>query len=199
MINKFVVATNNPHKVEEFKRIFNPLNIEIISASDAGVDFSSVEETGVTFAENAKLKAMYAFKCCGLSCIADDSGLCVEALNGRPGVFSARYAGENATDDDRINLLLSQLSGVDYPARKAFFCCSICCIFDENDIISVEGKCHGYIGFDKKGINGFGYDPIFYLPNGKSFASLTASQKDSCSHRGVALKKLYELLTERMK
>lgn len=198
MIKQFVLATNNSHKVLEFKRILSPLSIGIISAAEAGVDLSVVEETGSTFSENSAIKALYAFEKTGVPCIADDSGLCVDSLNGEPGIYSARYAGENATDDDRIRLLLSRLQGVDFIRRKAHFNCSISCVFATDDIVSVEGVCNGYIGFKKCGDNGFGYDPIFYLPNGRSFACIDSAEKDAVSHRGNALKKLYSVLQERI-
>lgn len=197
MAEKFVVASNNAHKIMEFKRILSTLNIEVISAKEAGIDFSDVEETGQTFAENSKIKAMYAYEKCGLPCIADDSGLCVDALNGRPGIYSARYGGEDSTDNEKIQLLLSELSDIEKNDRTAHFICSICCVIDNDDIIDVEGRCEGFIGFEKKGTNGFGYDPVFYLDNGKSFAELSSEEKDFYSHRGNALRNLYCLLKER--
>lgn len=197
MARKFVIASNNAHKIQEFKRILLPLDIDVISANEAGVDFSHVEENGSDFAENAKIKAFYAFKECGIPAVADDSGLCVDALDGRPGIYSARYGGENSTDDEKINLLLSELDGVGESERTAHFISSICCVMSENDIIIAEGRCNGFIGFDKKGNNGFGYDPIFYIDNGKTFAQLSADEKDLYSHRGNALRKFYNLLKER--
>ncbi|MBQ2687643.1 MAG: RdgB/HAM1 family non-canonical purine NTP pyrophosphatase [Clostridia bacterium] len=197
MADKFVIASNNAHKIHEFKRILSTLGVEVLSAKEAGVDFSNVEETGETFAENARIKALYAFKECGLPSIADDSGLCVDALNGRPGIYSARYGGENSTDDEKIKLLLSELSNVELKDRTAHFICSICCVISENDIVTVEGKCQGFIGNQKKGKNGFGYDPVFYLDNGKSFAELDSAEKDLFSHRGNALRNFYTLLKER--
>jgi len=197
MSEKYVVASNNANKINEFKRILSSLDIEVISAKEAGVDLSSVEETGRTFAENATIKALYTFDRCGLPCIADDSGLCVDALDGRPGIFSARYGGENSTDDDKIALLLAELSNVEEKDRTAYFTCSICCILGENDIIAVEGRCLGTIGHEKKGDNGFGYDPVFIVDNGKTFAELSDDEKDSYSHRGNALRKLHRVLEER--
>ncbi len=197
MCEKFVIASNNVHKIGEFKRILSTLGVDVISAQEAGVDFSDVDETGTTFAENSKIKAMYAFNKCGLPCIADDSGLCVDALGGRPGIYSARYGGENTTDNEKIDLLLKELKGVEKDNRTAHFNCSICCVINKDDIITVEGRCEGYIGFEKKGTNGFGYDPVFYLENGKAFAELDASEKDSYSHRGNALRIFYNLLKER--
>lgn len=197
MATKFLVASNNAHKISEFKRIMSVLGIDVISAKEAGVDFSDVEETGSTFAENSYIKALYAFEKTGLPSIADDSGLCVDALDGRPGIYSARYGGENSTDAEKIDLLLSELADVAIEERTAHFNCSICCIISKDDVIAVEGKCEGYIGFEKKGENGFGYDPVFYLPNGKAFAELSAEEKDMYSHRGNALRKFYDLLKER--
>ncbi len=197
MAGKFVIASNNVHKIAEFKRITASLGVDVISAKEAGVDFSDVEETGLTFAENSLIKAMYAYEKSGLPSIADDSGLCVDALNGRPGIYSARYGGENSTDDEKINLLLSELANVEKPDRTAYFNCSICCVISKEDVIAVEGKCEGYIGFEKKGENGFGYDPVFYLDNGKAFAELSAEEKDTYSHRGNALREFYTLLKER--
>lgn len=197
MARKFVIASNNAHKIQEFKRILLPLDIEVVSARDAGVDFSDVEENGTTFSDNAKIKALYAFNACGLPSVADDSGLCVDVLDGRPGIYSARYGGEDSTDDEKINLLLSELDGISESKRTAYFISSICCVMSEDDIIIAEGRCDGSIGFEKKGNNGFGYDPIFYIENGKTFAELTDDEKDSYSHRGNALRKFYDLLKER--
>ena len=196
MSKKFVIASNNANKISEFRRILSTLDIKVISASEAGIDFSDVEETGTTFAENSLIKAQYAFDSCGLPCIADDSGLCVDALDGRPGIYSARYGGENSTDDEKIALLLSELESVKED-RKACFVCSICCVINKDDIINVQGTCEGYIGFEPKGDNGFGYDPIFYVESGKSFAELTSDEKDDRSHRGAALRKLYKVLKDR--
>ncbi len=197
MADKFVIASNNPHKIEEFNRILSALDVDVISAKEAGVDFSDVEETGLTFAENSLIKAMYSYDKTGLPSIADDSGLCVDALNGRPGIYSARYGGEDSTDAEKIDLLLSELEDVQKSDRTAHFNCSICCVISKDDVVSAEGKCEGYIGFEKKGENGFGYDPIFYLDSGKAFAELSSEEKDKYSHRGNALRKFYTLLRER--
>lgn len=197
MARKFVIASNNAHKIQEFKRILLPLDIDVISASEAGVDFSDVEENGATFAENAKIKAMYAYKACGLPSVADDSGLCVDALDGGPGIYSARYGGENSTDDEKMDFLLSELEGVNEADRTAHFISSICCVITEDDVVTAEGRCNGFIGFEKKGDNGFGYDPVFYIDNDTTFAQLTAAEKDLHSHRGNALRMFYNLLKER--
>lgn len=197
MAEKFVIASNNQHKVNEFRRILSKLDIEVITAKEAGVDFSDVEETGKTFAENAEIKALYAFGKSSLPCIADDSGLCVDALNGRPGIYSARYGGENSTDDEKIDLLLSELSDVSQDKRSAHFICSICCVIDKDMILKIEGRCDGFIGKEKRGDNGFGYDPVFFVNSDKSFAELSDTEKDKYSHRGDALRKFYDLLKER--
>lgn len=186
---KYIIATNNPKKLKELERILNPLGINAVSAKEEGICLDDVEETGKTFADNAFLKAEAAFKKTGLPSVADDSGLCVDALNGRPGIFSARYAGENATDEDKINKLLYELKDIPMNKRTAHFTCAICCILPNGDKIEVEGKCNGSIAFEPHGNEGFGYDPIF-IYEGKSYAQLSAEEKDAVSHRGRALKKL---------
>ncbi len=191
----FIIATNNKHKLLELKRILNPLGINAISAGEAGVSLDEVEETGTSFAENAYLKANAAFKLTGMPSIADDSGLSIDALNGAPGVFSARYAGDNATDIDRIDKVLSEMKDIKDEDRGAHFTSSICCILKNGKKITVEGYCNGKIGYEPSGENGFGYDPIFICENGKTFAQLTKEEKDEISHRGNALRKLkFELI-----
>ena len=186
---KFIIATNNPKKLKELKRILNPLGIEAVTAKEAGVCLDDVEEMGTTFAENAYLKAEAAFKKTSMPAVADDSGLSVDALDGRPGVFSARYAGENATDEDKNKKLLSELENVSKDDRTAHFTCAICCILPNGDKIEVEGVCNGSIAYKPQGEGGFGYDPIF-LCGEKSYAQLSDSEKDAVSHRGQALRKL---------
>lgn len=190
---KFIIATNNPHKLVELERILNPLKINAVSAKEAGVTLDDVEETGTTFAENAFLKANAAYKKTGLPSVADDSGLSVDCLDGRPGIFSARYAGENATDKDRYTKLLNEMKDVPEEKRTAHFTSSICLIIDDNTKIQVEGYCEGKIAFAPKGVDGFGYDPVF-LVGEKSYAELSAQEKDKISHRGNALRKLKEEL-----
>ena len=182
---KIVIATKNNGKLREFKRILEPMGYEVLSQADVGVD-TQAEETGLTFEENAYLKAKHIFDATGLITVADDSGLCVEALNGRPGVFSARYAGENATDEQRVEKLLSVLNGVQPKDRGAYFVCAICAIFPD-EIWNIEKKCVGIISFEPDGQNGFGYDPIFFV-DGKSFSAMTDEEKDLISHRGQALR-----------
>lgn len=190
---KFVIATHNKHKLQELQRILTPLGIEAVTA-----DLSEVEETGTTFAENACLKAKAACKETGLPAVADDSGLEVDALDGRPGVYSARYAGEGATDAQRIEKLLGELSEVPAEKRGARFVSAICCVFPNGDILRAEGECPGSIAFVPAGEDGFGYDPIF-LCGEKTFAQMTDAEKDAVSHRGKALEKFNLVLKEYLK
>lgn len=182
---KFVLATQNQGKVREMRAILSRLGIEVISAAEAGVHLD-VEETGTTFAENAFLKAQAVCQAAGLPAIADDSGLCVDALNGGPGVYSARYGGEGLDDKGRCMLLLQNMRG--QTTRAAHFACAICCAFPNGDTVTAEGRCGGTIAFAPMGTDGFGYDPLFFVPDkAKTFAQLTAEEKNEISHRGKAL------------
>lgn len=189
---KLVAATGNAGKLREFKRILQPLGIEVLSPADCGVS-PEVEETGATFMENASLKAREMHRRTGLPAFADDSGLCVDALGGRPGVYSARYRGEGAPYGDKIAALLHELECVPREKRSAHFACAVCCVLDEKNILRAEGACEGEIGDAPRGDGGFGYDPIFYV-NGKSFAELEGEEKDRLSHRGKALRAFAALL-----
>lgn len=195
-MRKFLIASNNQHKVQELNRILNPLGINAMSPKEYGVDLGDVEETGVTFAENAEIKALSAYKKTGIPSVADDSGLVVDALDGRPGVYSARYAGENATDEDRYNKILEEMKNVPEEKRTARFVSSICCILEDGTKIKVEGTSEGKIAYEPCGKGGFGYDPIFLTDSGKSFAQLSPEEKDKVSHRGNALIKLKDELTK---
>ena len=186
---KFIIATNNKKKLLELERILKPLGIDAITAREADVEFDDVEETGTTFAENAFIKADAAFRKTSLPTVADDSGLCVDALDGRPGIYSARYAGDNATDEEKISKLLTELEGVEDEKRTAHFACAICCILPDGSKIEVEGRCQGRIACEPCGDGGFGYDPVFMYGD-KSYAQLSAEEKDDISHRGQALRKL---------
>lgn len=182
---KFVLATQNQGKVREMRAILSRLGIEVISAAEAGVHLD-VEETGTTFAENALLKAQAVCQAAGLPAIADDSGLCVDALNGGPGVYSARYGGEGLDDKGRCMLLLQNMRG--QTTRAAHFACAVCCVFPNGDAVTAEGRCGGTIAFAPMGTDGFGYDPLFFVPDkAKTFAQLTAEEKNEISHRGKAL------------
>ena len=187
---KFVIATHNKHKLQELQRILSPLGIDAVTA-----DLSEVEETGTTFAENAYLKAKAACEETGLPAVADDSGLEVDALDGRPGVYSARYAGEGATDAQRIEKLLGELAEVPAEKRGARFVSAICCVFPNGDTLRAEGHCPGSISFAPAGEDGFGYDPVF-LCGEKTFAQMTAAEKDAVSQRGKALEKFHLALKD---
>lgn len=186
---KFIIATNNQKKLREMERILNPLGIEAVSAKNAGICLDEVEETGTTFLENAFIKANAAFEKTGMPAVADDSGLCVDALDGRPGIYSARYAGEGATDEDRNTKLLNELKDVPEENRGAHYTSAICCVLQDGSKIEVEGHCEGKIGYEPVGDGGFGYDPIF-MQGDKAFAQLSAEEKDAVSHRGKALRML---------
>lgn len=184
---KFLIATNNAHKLAEIKHILAPLGIEGLSLKEAGVE-SDPEETGATFEDNARIKAFSGMQATGMPTVADDSGLCVDALHGAPGIFSSRYAGEGATDADRIKKLLREMSDVPAGARGARFVCAVCCVFPDGNSIEARGECEGDISFEPKGTGGFGYDPVFIeKTTGKSFATLAGEEKDRLSHRGKAL------------
>ena len=186
---KFIIATNNAKKLVELERILNPLGIEAVSAKEAGVVLDEVDETGTTFSENAFIKANAAFEKTGMPAVADDSGICVDALDGRPGIFSARYSPEDCiTDEDRTAKILEKLEGVPDGERTAHYTCAICCILPDGKRIDIEERCEGKIGYSFIGNGGFGYDPIF-MQGDKSFAQLTAEEKDKVSHRGKALRK----------
>lgn len=183
---KFVLATHNPGKLREMSDILSHLGIEVVSPADVGVTVD-VEETGTTFAENAVLKAKAICAASGLPAIADDSGLCVDALNGGPGVYSARYGGEGLDDRGRYMLLLNSMRG--QTTRAAHFSCAIACAFPNGDTLTAEGRCDGAIAFAPLGEGGFGYDPVFLVPEkGKTFGQLTAEEKSQISHRGKALR-----------
>ena len=192
---KLVLASKNKKKLAEMNDILSHLGVEVCSEAEAGVDVE-VEETGTTFEENSLLKARAVMEASGLPAIADDSGLCVDALNGAPGVYSARYGG---LDDDvaRYRLLLENLRGAG--TRAAHFHTSVVCCFPNGNVLEAEGDCHGTIAYAPQGENGFGYDPVFFVPElRKTFAQLTPEEKNAISHRGVALRAFGEKLKEYM-
>ena len=182
---KFVIATGNAHKVEEFSRMLKNLDFSAISAKELGIDMDEAEEDGDTFEANALIKAQYACEKSGLPAFADDSGLCVDALGGRPGIYSARYA---QNDQARITKLLKELDGVKEENRTAKFVSAIACVFPDGRKFTVRGETEGKIDFEPRGVGGFGYDPVF-LYEGKSFGQMTGVEKDTVSHRGKALEK----------
>lgn len=185
---KMILASNNAKKLKELKAILSDMDVELLSQREAGCDFE-VDETGTTFAENAYLKAKAVFDATGLTTVADDSGLMVEALNGEPGVYSARYApgGHEASDKEKYTYLLSKLEGVEHRAAK--FVTNICCILPDGEMIRTVGECHGEILPYPHGEGGFGYDPVF-KPEGydTSMAVLGPEVKNQISHRANALR-----------
>lgn len=190
---KIIIATHNKHKLQEMSRILSPMGYEVVTDRDLGIELTDAEENGETFLDNARIKAESGCRESGLPCIADDSGLCVDALGGAPGVFSARYSGTHGDDDGNNRKLLSELEGVPTEKRTAHFACAICVSFPDGSEVTATGKCEGYIGYEKKGTNGFGYDPLFMVGD-RSLAQMTAEEKDAISHRGNALKALKEKL-----
>ncbi|MBQ3394491.1 MAG: RdgB/HAM1 family non-canonical purine NTP pyrophosphatase [Oscillospiraceae bacterium] len=189
----FAIATNNKKKLAEINRILNSLGHHGKSLKELGIDIEIVED-GNTFAENALIKAKTVAKMCSLITISDDSGLEVDYLNGAPGVYTARYAGENATDDENIDKLLDELRGVEKENRTARFVSAVC-MYDpsngENHVFI--GTCEGYIGEERLGYDGFGYDPVFMVGD-RSYAQMSPEEKDSISHRGTAMRKLERFL-----
>lgn len=192
---KFILATHNKKKCGEMQRILAPLGVEVYTAEMLGISLTDAEETGTTFEENAYIKAKSGCDESSYPCIADDSGLCVDALGGEPGVYSARYSGEHGDDEANIVKLLCNLKDIPDEKRTAHFTSAICVCFPDGREIRLEGRCEGKIGYEKKGNGGFGYDPVFMVGE-KSFAELTSEEKDAISHRGVALRKLVEVLPE---
>ncbi len=197
----FILASNNKKKLEEMQRILSPLGINVVTAKMLGIALPDVVEDGDTFEQNAEIKARSACEITGMPAIADDSGLCVDCLDGAPGIYSARFANiiehngvnvdneKNADDEANNDMLLFKLEGVPEEKRTAYYVCAICCIFPDGKKIVVRGECHGKIGFARDGNEGFGYDPLFII-GGKSFGKYTGEEKDKISHRGNALRKL---------
>ena len=193
---KFVIATGNAHKVEEFSRMLKFLDFSAVSAKELGIDMDKAVENGDTFEQNALIKAKYACEKSGLAAFADDSGLCVDALDGRPGIYSARYA---KTDALRIEKLLCELEGVEKEKRGAKFVSAIACVFPDGTSFTVRGETEGQIDFSPKGSGGFGYDPVFYyVPYCKTFGEAAEEEKNAVSHRANAVrlikKELLQLL-----
>ena len=187
---KFILASKNIHKAKEMQSILGS-SITLITQDEAGYADIDVVEDGLTFEENAIKKAVTLANASGQACIADDSGLCVDALGGKPGVFTARFAGEGATDDENISKLLAELDSVSPEMRTARFVCVIALAVPGKEPVTYRGECEGVILNQKQGSNGFGYDPVFYLPEyGASMAEVSPEVKNSVSHRFNALKKL---------
>jgi XTP/dITP diphosphohydrolase len=196
MNKKIVLASRNKKKVKELSEILSKYGVEVVPVSGFP-DVEDVEETGSTFAENAELKAVAVMKATGLPALADDSGLEVDALDGAPGIYSARFAGENADDAKNNSLLLEKLNGLEGQKRSARFRCVIAFAVPEKDIVFLEGNCEGQILNEYRGSEGFGYDPLFYCPElGKTFAQSSAEEKNRVSHRGRALVKFSEKIKD---
>ena len=195
-MKKILLATNNQGKVQELSSLISGKIWEFTTPSEQGIDLD-VEESGYTFEANAILKAKAYSQASNLITLADDSGLEVDALNGEPGVFSARYAGPDATDEERNQYLLSNLSVVPWENRKARFRCVIAIAFPDGDLVMCKGDCPGMIAFEPQGENGFGYDPVFWLPEfNKTMAELTIDEKNEISHRGKAARQAQFFLTD---
>jgi XTP/dITP diphosphohydrolase len=192
-LQEIVVATSNQGKLAEIKHALKDLNIELLSLRDFP-HIKDIPETGMTFEENALIKARTVASLTSKIAIADDSGIMVDALEGKPGVFSARFAGENATDEENNRKLLNLLKDVPLSERGATFVCVIAIVNGEREQL-VRGECRGFVTYEPKGNLGFGYDPLFYYPPlGKTFAEMLPDEKSAVSHRGRALKKLREIL-----
>ena len=191
---EFIAATNNPGKMAEMRRILERMGHTVRSQREAGVTLEP-EENGTTFAENARIKARAICEAAGTATIADDSGLCVDALNGAPGVYSARYGGPGLDDVGRYRLLLENMRG--QLDRRCRFVSAICCCFPNGDRVEARGECPGTLAYAPKGEDGFGYDPIFFVPAlKKTFAELSPAEKNAISHRGSALTAFREKLEQ---
>lgn len=194
---KVVLASKNPHKLVEIRKITEKFGMELVLESELGVDIE-VEETGTTFEENSLLKAEAVMKATGLPALADDSGICVDALGGEPGIYSARYGFDPTLDDfGRLLLLLKNTEAVPDGKRQAQFVCVISFVTPEGKVIQARGEVHGELLRAPAGAGGFGYDPIFYYPPfGKTLAEVTPEEKNQVSHRAVALRAFYDKLKE---
>ena len=191
---KLVLASKNKKKLVEMNTILAQLGVEVCSEAEAGVDID-VEETGTTFEENSLLKAQAVMKASGMPAIADDSGLCVDALQGAPGVYSARYGGEGLADVGRYKLLLENMRG--QSPRTCRFGSVITCCFPDGTVITARGECEGTVAYAPQGEGGFGYDPLFYMPQlDKTYAEITIDEKNAVSHRGQSIRPFARYLTE---
>ena len=197
-VKRILFATGNQGKMKEVREILADLGVEVISMREAGVSAEIVED-GETFEENAVIKARTIMELTGEVTLADDSGLEIDALGGEPGVYSARYMGEDTSYHIKNNDLIRRLSQVPRQQRTARFVCSIAAAFPDGEIITTDGVIEGLIGYEEAGENGFGYDPIFVVPQlGCTTAQLSDEQKNEISHRGKALRKMKEELRKRM-
>lgn len=195
-MKKLIFATGNQGKLKEIREIMADLDVEVLSMKEAGVQ-TEIEENGTTFEENAVIKARAVGKLTGELTLADDSGLEIDYLNKEPGVYSARYMGEDTSYHVKNASLIKRLEGVPMEQRTARFVCVIAAVFPDGRVETARGTIEGVIGYKERGENGFGYDPIFYVPElNCSTAELTPGQKNEISHRGKALRKMKEILKE---
>ena len=191
-----LIATNNAHKVVEFRRLLGGTGFALVTPAEASFDLD-VEESGSTFEENARLKARAFCAASGLPSLADDSGIEVDALDGRPGVRSARYGGDGLDDDGRVRLLLAELANVPQSLRGCRYGVTLVLARPDGSEELAEGTCAGSVAFEPVGSNGFGYDPVVYIPRfGRTVAQLSAAEKDAISHRGQAARRMAELMRE---
>ncbi len=196
IMKKLIFATGNQGKLKEIREIMADLDVEVLSMKEAGVQ-TEIEENGTTFEENAVIKARAVGKLTGELTLADDSGLEIDYLNKEPGVYSARYMGEDTSYHVKNASLIKRLEGVPMEQRTARFVCVIAAVFPDGRVETARGTIEGVIGYEERGENGFGYDPIFYVPElNCSTAELTPGQKNEISHRGKALRKMKEILKE---
>jgi len=193
---RLLLASSNPGKVREYRLLLGDLGYQIVTLSEQGIS-KVTTESGNTYAQNAEIKATTYAKLSQLITLADDSGLEVDALHGKPGIHSARFAGKNATDADRVTKLLAMMDGIPWDRRTAHFKCVIAIATPEGKLKLCQGKCPGIIAFEAKGKNGFGYDPIFYLPKlAKTMAEIPLEIKNQLSHRGEAAQKARKILNQ---
>ena len=194
---RFVLASNNAHKLEEFREILSGSGWTVLSQQEAGIAVDP-EENGTTFEENSLIKARAACRASGLPAIADDSGLTVRALNGEPGIYSARYGGPGLTDEGRYRFLLDRMKGTE--DRRACFVCCVSCVFPDGDELTARGECGGRILYGPEGNGGFGYDPVFWSDDlQKPLGRASHEEKNAISHRGRALRAMCALLTDHLK
>lgn len=195
----YIIATHNMKKRDELQRILEPIGVRVLLAEEAGIELTDVEETGTTFEENAFLKAESGCKESGMPCIADDSGLAVDFLDGAPGVYSARYSGGHGDDEANNDKLLAALDGVETEKRGAAYVSVVCCVYPDGKRLMARGECRGIIGYERIGNGGFGYDPLFFpieYDMKKTMAQLTADEKDAISHRGKAVREIAKQIGE---
>ncbi len=193
-MERVIFATRNKGKMKEIRMILDGLGVPVVSMEEAGIA-AEIDENGKSFEENAVLKAKAVMKLTGETVLADDSGLEIDYLNGEPGIYSARYMGEDTSYDVKNTAILQKLDGVPEEKRTARFVCAIACAFPDGTVLTSRGVMEGMIGYEIKGENGFGYDPIFYLPEcGCTSAEISPEKKNELSHRGKALRQMKEQL-----